>query len=160
MKLIIMRHGEAEEAAASRNDFDRALTKKGRKKVRSVGRTLRQELQIPELIIASPLVRALQTAEIVAAELDPNEPVIVRQEIAPDGDPMLLLRELVLSDIESAMLVGHEPALSDMVRALLPHEWTKNLTKAMAVALRVDRGASAKLQWVLDPRRLELALER
>lgn len=61
-----MRHGPAEDHAASGRDFDRALTASGRERVRDVARALVEGGEAPLVILTSPLVRALQTAEIVA----------------------------------------------------------------------------------------------
>jgi phosphohistidine phosphatase len=159
MKLFIMRHGVAEEAVKDNtdNDFDRALTMRGRKRIRHIGRALRDNWVLPDLIVASPVVRALQTAEIIAATLDPDEPVIVRRELAPSGDILTLVKELVASDLESALLVGHEPSLSEFVTAMVGAEiWGNSFSKGMIVAVRVAAEGKAKPLFTLDPKRLEL----
>ncbi|MBN9165380.1 MAG: histidine phosphatase family protein, partial [Myxococcales bacterium] len=70
MKLYVMRHGPAEDNAPTGRDEDRALTPAGRERTRAVARALLAADEAPLTIIASPLVRALQTAEIVAAVTD------------------------------------------------------------------------------------------
>ncbi|OQB11307.1 MAG: Phosphohistidine phosphatase SixA [Deltaproteobacteria bacterium ADurb.Bin207] len=158
MKLFMMRHGTAEDAdhVGEVQDFDRALSMRGRKRIRQMGRALRENWLLPDLIASSPLVRALQTAEILAASLDPNEPVIVRRELAPQGDIFALVKELMDSEIESALLVGHEPSLSEFVTSLLGDEsWGGGFTKGMIVALRVGRDGVAKALFLMDTKRLE-----
>jgi phosphohistidine phosphatase len=158
MKLYMMRHGVAEEPedGSSSDEFDRALTMRGRKRVRQVGRALRDNWLLPDLIVASPVVRALQTAEIIAATLDPDEPVIVRRELAPGGDILLLAKELVASDLESALLVGHEPSLSEFVTTVTGVEtWGGSFSKGMIVALRVAAQGKAKALFTMDAKRLQ-----
>src|SRR5262245_15908220 len=118
MKLYVMRHGPAEDEAASGRDFDRALTPSGRDKVMSVARALAVEDESPSTILSSPLVRALQTAEIVAAATNLAERggrVETRREIAPGGSAFELVDELRRSKGRRVMLVGHEPDLSALI---------------------------------------------
>jgi phosphohistidine phosphatase len=67
MKLYVMRHGPAEDHADSGMDGDRALTANGRDRVRAVAALLVDLNEEPLSIITSPLVRAVQTAEVVAS---------------------------------------------------------------------------------------------
>jgi phosphohistidine phosphatase len=160
MKLYVMRHGVAEDAAASFHDFDRALTAKGRKRTRDVARSLDRADEKPLAIISSPLVRALQTAEIVASVIDPEEPVVVRQEIAPDGDLITLVHELVAAKARSVMIVGHEPNLSSLVDQLLGgHAWDKPLQKAMVIGMKIEESGKSRIRFVRDPKNLELKIE-
>src|SRR5437879_5542161 len=122
MKLYIMRHGPAEDDAPSGRDFDRALTHAGRDRVHDVARALAKKDEGPHAILSSPLVRALQTAEIVAAEtkLDKHGGTVeTRREIAPGGDAIGLVRDLVAEGRKRSMLVGHEPDLSILVERLV-----------------------------------------
>src|SRR5262245_36571238 len=118
MKVYIMRHGPAEDESASGRDFDRALTPAGRERVMSVARALVQADEAPASIVSSPLVRALQTAEIVAAATklaDRGGNVETRREIAPGGAAIPLIEELRREKRRRVMLVGHEPDLSSLV---------------------------------------------
>ena len=93
MKLYVMRHGPAEDFAPSGRDGDRALTTSGRERVRAVAKLLATEGEAPRMIVSSPLVRAMQTAEIVAAELGIDN-VETGHELAPGGDAAVLARAL------------------------------------------------------------------
>lgn len=157
MKLYLMRHGTAEETGkGSGTDFDRALTVRGRKRIREIGRALRDNWILPDIIVASPVVRALQTAEIVAATLDPDEPVVVRRELAPGGELLPLVGELLRSELESGLLVSHEPGLSGLLSALLgAGVWQTTFSKGMVVALRVSGDGRSKVLFALDPKQLE-----
>src|SRR5215207_5369 len=99
-----MRHGPAEDSSPTGRDGDRALTPDGRERTRAVARALIAENEAPLTIVSSPLVRALQTAEIVAAVTELEKrfreakgaggstgTVEIRREMAPGGDEMALV---------------------------------------------------------------------
>jgi phosphohistidine phosphatase len=142
-------------------DSDRSLTASGRDRVRSVAKYL-LELQEPPLqIITSPLVRAVQTAEIVALVTrlgDRQGHVEVRRELSPGGGGGAAL---VLS-VESAgckrvMLVGHEPDMSELTDTLASKGSPQPFEKAMVVGLSVGPGGDrARVRFVLDPKALTL----
>ena len=66
MKLYVMRHGPAADDSPSGRDADRALTPAGRERVTLVAKALTEGGEEPFAILSSPLVRAVETAEIVA----------------------------------------------------------------------------------------------
>ena len=137
MKLYVMRHGPAEEQAASGLDGDRALTSAGRERVRNVAKALSLAGEEPARIVTSPLVRAVQTAEIVAIVTKLGErdgSVEVRREMAPGGDGAELAHRLAAEGAKRVMVVGHEPDLSAMLVALLG-SFSRPFDKAMVVAL-------------------------
>jgi phosphohistidine phosphatase len=162
VRLYIMRHGPAEDRAASGRDFDRALTASGRDRVRDVARALHEGGEGPHRIITSPLVRALQTAEIVAALVklaDQGGTVEVRRELSPGGDAPGLVRELLEAGAKRVMLVGHEPDLADLAAHLAGRDFRAGLQKAMVVGLGSVKDDPAarplRLRFILDPRSLE-----
>jgi phosphohistidine phosphatase len=175
LKLYVMRHGPAEDRADSGMDSDRALTAPGRERVRAVARLLAELDEEPLTILTSPLVRAVQTAEIVAVVTklsDRDGSVEVRRELSPGGGGgQSLIRSLADADGRRVMVVGHEPDLSDLTAALLeqvgsskgtsdhpPHGLDRGLDKAMVVGLHIGPdGASVRLRFVLDPKALKLS---
>ena len=183
MKLYVMRHGPAEDSSPTGRDGDRALTPDGRDRTRSVARALLAEGEAPLTIISSPLVRALQTAEIVAAVSDLERRVRVakdaggapgaveiRREMAPGGDALGLVLELARSGRKRAMVVGHEPDLSMLVARLAGRHPEQGMLKSMVVGIKVDppprdasndtgagahdSGTSTALRFILDPKTL------
>ena len=98
MKLFVMRHGPAEDESPSGRDHDRVLSPKGRGRVHAVALALIEASERPGVIVTSPLARALQTAEIVAAALGRvgKEPTLtVRRELEPGGASKAFMDELV-----------------------------------------------------------------
>jgi phosphohistidine phosphatase len=161
VKVFVMRHGPAEDRADSGMDSDRALTPAGRERVRAVAKLLLDEDEVPIQIVTSPLVRAVQTAEIVAVGTrlkDRDGTVTVRRELSPgSGGGEALIASLEDAGSKRVMLVGHEPDLSELVTQLAPGAAPSSLDKAMVVGLSVGpHGARARLRFVLDPRALRL----
>jgi len=159
MKLYVMRHGSAEDRSESGVDGDRALTLAGRERVRAVARLLLDSNEEPTHIITSPLVRSVQTAEIGALVTklgDRDGTVEVRRDLAPGGDAARLVQKLVAEQCKRVLLVGHEPDLSGLIASLVGG-FGRSFEKAMVVGLHLpERGAGARLRFVLDPRSLEL----
>ncbi len=156
-----MRHGPAEDHAASGRDEDRALTSSGRDRVRSVALVLVDAGEAPVWIVSSPLVRALQTAEIVAAVTKlPSRggTVDARRELAPGGDGAALVRSLHREGKKRLLIVGHEPDLSSLIMRLVGEPSPVPMEKAMIVGLSAKSGATA-LRFVLDPKALEFTID-
>jgi phosphohistidine phosphatase len=159
MKLYVMRHGAAEEHADSGVDGDRALTPSGRERVRAVAKALVDASETPLTIVTSPLVRAVQTAEIVALVTklgDRDGTVSVRREVAPGGASAHFVRSLAGDGAKRVMVVGHEPDLSGLVSELLG-SFGRAFDKAMVVGLSLPAdGGRAGLRFVLEPKTLRL----
>jgi phosphohistidine phosphatase len=163
MKLYLMRHGPAENQAASGRDGDRALTPSGRERVRAVAKALVDGGEAPAHIVTSPLVRAVQTAEIVAlvTKLGAHaETVEVRRELSPSGNALPWVCALAGEGRKRVMLVGHEPDLSTLASALAPG-FDRPFDKAMVVGLHISaEPGRAELRFVLDPKVLQIHLAR
>jgi phosphohistidine phosphatase len=160
VKLYLMRHGPAEAQAASGLDGDRALTASGRERVRAVAKTLLESGEAPAHIVASPLVRAVQTAEIVALITRPDahiDAVEVRRELSPEGNALAWIRTLAAKGGKRVMAVGHEPDMSSLASALLGADFRQGFDKAMVVGLHLPTDAqNAQLRFVLDPHALKV----
>jgi len=118
MDIYIVRHGIAEEATRGMSDEKRALTSEGRKKMKEAAAGFANlELGVSR-VFASPLVRAQQTAEILAAPLKLK--VEEMPELAPGHSPSEVLRALQEHrSVKGVMLVGHQPNCSDLTSYLL-----------------------------------------
>ena len=113
MKIWILRHGEAQPHA--RRDAERELTVKGREQVlHSAARLLDQPL---DSILASPYVRAQQTAELVRNALGLAPELISVPWLTPDSDPRQALSQL--PDSGNVLLVTHQPFVGDLISLLM-----------------------------------------
>jgi|HubBroStandDraft_1064217.scaffolds.fasta_scaffold213880_2 phosphohistidine phosphatase len=159
MKLYVMRHGPAEDQAASGIDEDRALSTPGRERVRAVAKILTAEGEEPAQVVTSPLVRAVQTAEIVAIATklsDRGGTVTVLRDLAPGGEAETLAWRMASEGQKRVMFVGHEPDLSQLAAALLG-TFERPFDKATVVAIHLSPGEPrGRLRFVLDPKALRL----
>ena len=157
-----MRHGPAEDHAPSGRDFDRKLTAAGRARTELVARELARREEQPKRIVSSPLARTIETAEVVIRALKLDLEPESREELAPGGNALALVRELAAAGARRVMLVGHEPDVSRLTASLLP-DWSHGFDKAMVVGLKVDRAALnapskdeslVRLRFVVEPKQL------
>ena len=129
MKLLIMRHGEAAPLHASSmingahyaSDESRELTAVGRDEVAASSSWLKSHYPNLDLAIASPLIRAEQTLDIVAQQI-PIEVREVSQEVTPSSDPeafaSALLARLQVEPAETVLVVSHMPFVCYLVSYL------------------------------------------
>lgn len=157
MELYVFRHGIAEDAPPGGRDADRALTDDGRKKVVDVVKAARRAGLEPSLIISSPYVRAVQTADIAAEVLGHRREIVQTEALVPHGTPEGVWDELRDYREESAVLIaGHEPLLSAVVAHLLAAPALRvEMKKAALVRIDVDTfGPSplGTLRWMITPK--------
>lgn len=160
MKLYVMRHGPAEDDASDGLDSSRALTPSGRERCRVVAKRLIELGEAPRAIVSSPLVRALQTAEIVHTIVSSDGSVEANRAFAPHGHAHEYVRHAAKQARKRVMIVGHEPDLSLLCARLLGDSLPYGFMKAMVVSLRVpNEGGPASLRFVLEPKTLQLLVD-
>ena len=126
MILYVMRHGPAEDRAASGRDADRRLTPRGRVLVASVAAAFQEARRAagnpaaPLRILASPRRRAEETATIVRSLLTPQPSEIeIREELGGEAPiPLSFIAEATTSGTDT-ILVGHQPVVEELVKDLL-----------------------------------------
>ena len=96
MKIFLVRHAAAIERSAGVSEDKRYLTPEGRIFFRKTAHTMLDEGVEPDLILTSPLLRAVQTADILAESLSYNGPLAVVNELEPGFDVTML--EKLLKD--------------------------------------------------------------
>jgi phosphohistidine phosphatase len=157
MEVSILRHGVAEKLRPGGSDAERVLTPKGREKLRRVLRLARAAAVRPSIILTSPLVRAVQTAEVAAAILPHRREVVRTNALLPTASPEEVWQELRSRKKEQELLlVGHEPLLSQLIGYLLGAPGLRvELKKAGLVRIQIERFTptpSGTLQWLLTPK--------
>ncbi|MBS1516556.1 MAG: histidine phosphatase family protein [Bacteroidetes bacterium] len=121
MKLFLARHADAVEFSeySDLNDDQRYLSGAGRITERKVAEKVKEHISDLDMIFTSPLIRAVQTAEIIAAVSGYSSDIIPVQELRNESRTSSLTDLLNRSDIySSVMLVGHEPKMSMLVNLL------------------------------------------
>jgi phosphohistidine phosphatase len=151
VRVTLIRHAEAGDDAP--RDESRSLTVRGRADARRLGRVLARRGVRFSLIVTSPLVRAVQTAEIVAAATDYRGRMPAMDLLAPEAparDVAAFLGEV--ADERSVALVAHEPILSALAAVLTHQPRYPSLRKAEALRIRLpNKGEGAgSLRWRID----------
>ena len=157
--LYLVRHAIAEERDRQRfpDDATRPLSERGVARFRPAARGLARVVPTVELVLASPYVRAWQTAELLVEEA--GWPAPERCEaLEAIRDPAHVLEALrALGAWTAVALVGHEPGLSELASLLLagdPDRVRLQLAKGSVMLLELPRAAAAgtaTLRWSLTP---------
>src|SRR3569833_1412075 len=120
MELYLFRHGDAEDAPPGKPDSSRALTAKGVERSASVAKMARDAGVSPSLIVSSPYLRAMQTAEAAAKEFEWQGEIVQLQSLVPHGTPEAVWSDLRdLHDETAIILAGHEPLMANLAAYLL-----------------------------------------
>ena len=149
MQLYFLRHGEADWPHWTKLDDERSLTDFGKKEVRQVARFLNRLKVKPNLIVTSPLPRALQTAEVAAEQLKTK---LRQDEALEPGFGISELRTVLKRHRSKVlMLVGHEPDFSSVISALTGA--SLKLSKAGLVLIDFDpETEKGRLLWLFPPK--------
>ena len=111
----MLRHAKSSWDDPELPDRLRPLAPRGVRAVGAVARRLRTTAVAPDLVLCSPARRALQTWEGVAPGVPRGASVEVDEAIYhADGDELLARLRRVPTQIESVLLVGHNPGLQDL----------------------------------------------
>lgn len=152
MDFYLVRHGEA---VAETLDPNRPLSLVGRQQVEQVARAAAsRHLHVSE-ILHSGILRARQTAEILAQHLAPARGIRETGGLRPQDDPTLAKAELEMADY-SLMLVGHLPHMSRLVALLVSGDAERELVDfAPAALICCSRESSGwRIEWMLTPKTL------
>ena len=162
MNLVVVRHAIAEDAAAyarlHTDDAGRPLTPEGRKKMKQAARGLRALVPTLDVLATSPLTRAVQTADILAAEYGLTP--VVATALSP-GQPIAAVAAWLEDHRrhDAVGIVGHEPGLSQLVSWCLAGtdrsfvELKKGAACLLEFGGEIGPGA-ATLRWALAPSHL------
>ena len=151
MILYFLRHGKAGSPRADDDDA-RTLTGKGRAALRDAAPLWRRLNLRPDIVLSSPLPRALQTAELFCEAVGGSP--IVDDRLRPGAGWGDLARAMAdHADARRVMFVGHEPDLSSAV-ALLTGASSVRMRKGGLACVEfygVPEPGSGELAWLLDP---------
>ena len=161
MMLYILRHATAEEAASGGDDGARRLTERSKEKMRGAASGLRAMGLTFETILTSPLARATETAELVAAAYDNSPPPQVLPALATGVAATEAVSALrAFAKQSDVMIVGHEPQLGQIASILLTGAGDVVHFKlktggciAIDLPARFERGGG-ELRWMLTHRQL------
>ena len=164
MELYVIRHAIS-EPLGKRNEFSdekRSLTDEGRDRMREITKGLRKLGVQFDLLLTSPLIRAIQTAEIIAAAFDVGAKEIQQTaNLAPGASAVALFAEIKShTGVESVALVGHQPDLGLLVSGIIGSAAPSiQLKKGGVCCVNVTETVPAlrgDLVWLLTPKQLRL----
>ena len=161
--LLILRHAKSSWRDAGLADHDRPLNKRGLRDAPRMGRLLRQEDLLPDLIISSSAVRARKTAQMVIEAMGyDGELRLARELYAAEPEAYLDTLQSLPDGFERVMVIGHNPGLEELLE-LLTGDWQRLPTAALA-QVELDLGTwqdlgdetQGRLANVWLPRELEI----
>ena len=150
MNIYLVRHGEA---VSERMDPERPLTPSGREQVEQVAAMATARHVHVAAIFHSGILRAKQTAEILATHLQFNSGVQKLSGLLPQDDPAVAKGEIEAAE-HPIILVGHLPHLNRLL-ALLVRGDTEAVAMELAPATMVCcsfDGSKWEIAWTLSPR--------
>jgi phosphohistidine phosphatase len=153
-ELYLIRHARAIEHAA--HDWERPLMAEGRAEARAVGSALLKAGVALDTIAASPLVRAVETATLIAVETAYAGGLTIDHALTPDGTTSGMLQLIGQLPGKHVALVGHEPSMGQLLSDLIGRpgmSLAKGGVVRLAVDGKVERGA-CKIVWTVSPRHL------
>lgn len=152
--IVLLRHGEAEEPSPDKKDEDRGLTAEGQARMKQIVRGLGRALPKAQAIYSSPLLRAVQTALWVSKGYRSRVNVTTTDALAPGASTKDFLALIASIRERRAVIIGHEPSLTNGLRALVQlHEWDHvELKKGGCYGVRILSDGSAAWEWMLPPR--------
>src|SRR5580765_7755473 len=156
-QLFLIRHGVAEERGdAWPDDAKRPLSEDGIERFqRSVRGLARLDVWI-DVVLTSPLVRARQTADIVASAFDPRPSIITIESLAPGGSYASLVADLEKHGRKTHIaLVGHEPGIGELGARLIGSRHSFEFKKGAVCRIDVDEippVGPGDLRWFLTPK--------
>jgi phosphohistidine phosphatase len=150
--LYFLRHGRAEERHPGGRDEDRQLSDEGVAQLRAAAPAWRRLNLRPDVILSSPLPRALRTAELLAEALRARAPFAI-ERLAPGAAWSDFGRSLAdHPDARRVVFVGHEPDLSRAVTMLTGAAVRLRPGGLAAIEFPgVPEPGAGELAWLLDP---------
>jgi phosphohistidine phosphatase len=155
--LFLLRHAKSVPASDGVRDFDRPLNDQGRRQAEHVGKYLKQQKIVLDLVLSSGAVRARETTELVLAAAECVVEVRYDHKIY-EASRQQLQEEIadIGEDKSSVLLVGHNPGLDELLRHLTDHSWpmkTATLAKIELAASEWNKTSAEKghLDWRITP---------
>ncbi len=159
MKFYLIRHASAESLTAC--DDDRELTFKGQEEAKTVGTALAKLGAQPTFFLSSPLIRARQTAQLIARELSTDSRIVSLSELINGTRTETLLSALKSKGVGSeTVLVGHMPSIADHLTNMIGLESTIGMEFGTASVASVTmfefQNGAGQLDWFMRQQQLRL----
>jgi phosphohistidine phosphatase len=156
-QIFLIRHGVAEERGeAWPDDTKRPLTPDGTSRMEKAARGLSRLDITFDVILSSPLVRARQTADIVAARIGGHPPIVNTDALAPGSEYAAILAALEKHARKGRIaLVGHEPGVGELAARLIGSRHAIEFKKGAVCRIDLDEippAGPGDLRWMVPSR--------
>lgn len=141
--LLLLRHAEAMDKSYAQKDSERLLTPHGIQQLKSISKQMLDKDLIPQLIIASPAIRALETANQIIQNLGIKSSTLQTMDGLYSGD-VYNYQEIIFSffnPAETLLIIGHNPMISDFSTSISPK--SPYFTTATLAAFQPSENTSA-----------------
>ena len=121
LRLMLLRHAKSSWTDPGRDDHDRPLTPRGQKSAPLIGRFMRNQKLVPELVLCSPARRARETWKLASAELRSAPRLLLEDALYDFGNGGRIL-DTVRARVDTAksvMVVGHNPSIERLAQRLI-----------------------------------------
>lgn len=152
--MVLLRHGIAEDPTPEKADAERGLTAEGHARMKQIARGMERALPKVQALYSSPLLRAVQTALWVSKGYRSRVAVTTSDALVPGASVEQFLELIASIDARRAIVIGHEPNLTNGLRALVRLGPTPafELKKGGCIGVRLFPDGTAVVEWVLPPR--------
>lgn len=136
MNIYLIRHGDAEKAVVGKKDFDRELTQSGKLKMKAACESWKNLIDKFDFIVSSPLVRTIQTAQIISETFGIMNKIIPDRKLSPGCRVENIIEIANSLGGEDIAFVGHQPDMSEIL---------SNLISSKIIYVDFKKGAIAKI---------------
>jgi phosphohistidine phosphatase len=150
MNLFLVRHAKAETANGSKSDTERELTPEGITILKNSVEVWEKYFNEIDFIISSPILRAVQTAELIKSQTDFSGKIFKENLMLPGADGKDMIHIFKIHKAENMILVGHQPDLSNAISSFTGCEIFEVPFKPASVAKISFSGKPAVGRGVLE----------
>ncbi len=118
MNLYLIRHSISENSSFNKKDFDRELTEEGIFVIKNSANEWKKFIGKFDVILTSPLLRAVQTAELISPLLQYQKNIIKENNLGTGSKTSDLIESVSIFDNQDIAVVGHQPDLSNHINNL------------------------------------------
>jgi phosphohistidine phosphatase len=139
--LLVLRHAKSSWDEAGLDDHERPLNDRGERDAPRMGLLVCDRQLMPDLIISSDATRARLTAEAMADAAGYEGTILLERRLyhASPADIVDLLRSVVESELQTVMIVGHNPGLEELVTKLTGAREDVSTAALVQIELPIER---------------------
>jgi phosphohistidine phosphatase len=141
LKLFLLRHAKSSWKDSALDDFDRPLKDKGVNEALFIGNVYRKIYdKVPDAIISSPAIRAIETAKIFAKEIGyPEDKIVLQQEIyEATHEALVRVLRSISEKYKRVVIVGHNPGFTELANYIIDGVDIDNIPTCGLVGIKID----------------------